>query len=287
MLGRHQLQRTDVRLGRLLRRVQAGAVAGALLLAAAFAPAAHAAATPGTSSAMQGPRPLAASSADALSLQASQTVTGDYVAAGTGLRNRGYGTITISGIPTGATVKAAYLVWDILDNSQEPSLANGNFNGAPIQGTFTGSGASPCWPASNNFSFFADVTSLVTGNGAYSLTGFASGATDGSDPWSSGSPAPEAEGASLVVVYTENAAPTETVQLYTGAQETGVNGPLSATLSGFTVSSPVGAQSTFIVADGQGAGSDASFNSTDLNHTFLGADPISPPPLSQGNLWDT
>jgi hypothetical protein len=220
-------------------------------------------------------------------MQSSQTVTGGYVAAGTGLRNRGYGTITISGIPAGASVKAAYLVWDILDNSQESSLANGVFNGAAIQGTFIGSGGSPCWPPSNNFAYFADVTSLVTGNGAYSLTGFASGATDASDPWNAGSPPPEAEGASLVVIYSKTGGQSETVQLYTGVQETGGTGPLSATLSGFNVGSTAGAQSTFIVADGQGAGSDAAFNGNDLNHNFLGADPIAPPPLSFGNLWDT
>ncbi|GAI04799.1 unnamed protein product, partial [marine sediment metagenome] len=44
------------------------------------------------------------------------TLPGGYVATGVGMRNRGYGDITISGIPSGSTIEKAYLYWDILDN---------------------------------------------------------------------------------------------------------------------------------------------------------------------------
>ena len=56
-------------------------------------------------------------------------VNGGYVAAGVGLRNRGAGTITISGIPSGAVVQAAYLYWSVLGGAAEPAT----FRSADLQ----------------------------------------------------------------------------------------------------------------------------------------------------------
>lgn len=222
-----------------------------------------------------------------LSLIASQSIHGGYVSAGVGLRNLGFGSITVGGIPVGSSVVAAYLVWDILDNSDESSLAEGQLDGTPIVGSPMGSGASPCWPTNANYSFYADVTSLVGGNGSYTLSGFASGGTDGSDPWSFGSPAPEAEGASLVVFYENPSSPETVLQLYGGADETQSGNLLTADLSGFTVSGTPAASTTYIVADGQGAGSEALFDESPLaGSEFLGAAPQAAPTYTFGNLWD-
>jgi glucosylceramidase len=230
---------------------------------------------------------IADSPVSAVSLSSSQTVNGGYVAAGVGLRNLGYGTVSIAGIPAGSSVAAAYLIWDILDNSQEPSLATGAFDGNAISGQSTGVGATPCWPAAANFGYIANVTPFVTGNGQYQLSGFASGEADGGDPWLVGTPVPEAEGASLIVVYTNSADPATTVQVYTGAQETPPDA--SATLSGFTVSAAAAASTTFIVADGQNAGSHyGDFDGQTVTTAFSGAAPIAGGiPYSQGDLWDT
>src|SRR5690242_19592431 len=43
-------------------------------------------------------------------------IYGGYVAAGVAMRNKGYGTITISGIPRGSKVVRAFLYWDILNS---------------------------------------------------------------------------------------------------------------------------------------------------------------------------
>ena len=109
-------------------------------------------------------------------------VHGGYVAAGVGLRNRGAGTIVLSGIPAGATVS--------------PRTCSGRFSVARRTRQFQdGSsraahhrrdrlGWRPCWNGvTNGYAYRADVTPLVTGNGNYALSGFASGVTNGADPF--------------------------------------------------------------------------------------------------------
>ena len=99
----------------------------------------------------------------------------------------------------------------------------------------------------------------MTGNGSYKLTGFATGQSDGADPWTSGSAAPLDEGASLVVVYELSSMPAVTVQVAEGATET-PNSAASATLDGFTAGAKASAITTYIVADGQLPGNTASFD---------------------------
>jgi hypothetical protein len=59
---------------------------------------------------------------------------------------------------------AAFLLWDVLDNSDR---ANGT-RGQSFVGTMIGTGSAPCWPASNKYAFYAGVTELVSaGNGSW------------------------------------------------------------------------------------------------------------------------
>jgi hypothetical protein len=229
-----------------------------------------------------------ADAAGALSTVSSVTVHGGYTAGGIGMRNLGYGTISITGVPPGAAIQSATLLWDILANQADATFAQGTVNGNSVTGTEWASGASPCWPVSSNFSYEANVTSLVTGNGSYHLAGFATGQSDGADPWNTGSTPPLLEGASLVVVYTLPSLPETTIQIAEGATETDSGNTASATLSGFTASAPPSATTTYIVADGQEVGNTASFDSTTLPAVgFPGADPQAVPNYSLGNLWDT
>jgi hypothetical protein len=229
-----------------------------------------------------------AAATGSLSTVLSESLHGGYTAAGIGMRNLGYGTISITGIPAGATVKSATLLWDILADSAGPSFTQGTLNGQAFTGTQWASGASPCWPTDANFSYEADVTSLVTGNGSYKLAGFATGQSDGADPWTSGSIAPLDEGASLVVVYQLASMPEVNVQIGEGATETAGGDTASATLDGFTVGANASATTTYIVADGQESGNTASFDGTTLaGVSFPGNDPQAVPHYSQGNLWDT
>lgn len=223
-----------------------------------------------------------------LSTVLSTTVNGGYTAAGIGMRNLGYGTISITGVPSGATVKSATLIWDVLASGADPALAQGAINGTAITGTAWATGASPCWPVGNNFSYEADVTSLVTGNGSYNLSGFASGQSDGADPWNVGSTPPLLEGATLIVIYQSASMPSVTVQIAEGATETDSGNSATATMSGFTVGQSPTASTTYIVADGQESGNTAAFDGTTLaGVSFPGAAPQAAPNYSMGNLWDT
>ncbi len=234
-----------------------------------------------------GPEHDYSSATGALTTVDTEIVHGGYTAAGIGMRNLGSGTISIDGVPAGAKVKSATLLWDVLADASDPSFAQGTFNGEPIAGNLWASGASPCWPVAANWSYEADVTSLVTGNGSYSLADFASGDTNGQDPWNVGSDAPLLEGASLVVIYQKASMPHVVVQIAEGASETGGD-EVDATLSGFSVDSQATAQTTYIVADGQESGNTGAFNGTILPGVgFPGADPQAVPNYSQGNLWDT
>ncbi len=228
----------------------------------------------------------------ALRLRYSKVLHGGYVSAGVGLRDLGHGRIVISQIPSGSTVVAAFLLWDVLDNSDRAADARGQLNGTPFVGTMIGTGSAPCWSASYNYAFYADVTKLVAkGNGGYTLTGMPSSLTNGDDPWNLNGTVPFAEGASLVVVYANASRPLTYVGLSVGGAETPNDAStLTASFAGFTAASPTaGDKTTFIVADGQSAADGpATFNGTGLvPGDFQGLDPQAVPPYSNGDLWDT
>lgn len=211
-----------------------------------------------------------------LSLTPSFNVTlpGDYVANGVGLRGQTAGSITISGIPAGATVVRAFLYWGFLDNGLDSTLSQLSVNGAPVSGSLIGSGPDTCWGDSNSFTFRSEVTPLVTGNGTYNLTGVASGG------------AILAEGASLVVIYQLPGAPVKTVQIDDGnlSMPYGTSSGV-ASFGGFTATAPVVATTTFMVGDGQ----EPSFGPTPTSFTGS-AGTLNFPNLFaslEGNYWDT
>ena len=84
-----------------------------------------------------------AAATGSLSTVLSESVHGGYTAAGIGMRNLGYGAISITGIPAGAKVKSATLLWDILADSAGSSFAQGTLNGKAFTGTQWASGAAP------------------------------------------------------------------------------------------------------------------------------------------------
>jgi Protein of unknown function (DUF3344) len=256
-----------------------GAVAGAPVAAANAGASARHAAAPGDD------KP------NTLTPVYSTLLHGGYVSAGVGLRNLGHGTITITGIPAHATVAAAYLLWDILGNGTTPSFAQGTFHGHAIQGTQWASGGQPCWyPAADaNYSYEADVTSLVKGNGDYGLSGFVSGKRNGADPFTTTAVAPLIDGASLVVVYQLASMPQVAVQIDEGAIEfdTYSNGPTQGTMTGFNAGQHPSVTTTYIVGDGTGPGNIGSVNGTTVpGISFDGSAPQAVANYSQGNLWD-
>lgn len=223
-------------------------------------------------------------------------VRGGYVAAGVGMRNRGFGSIRIAGIPSGATVVRSYLYWTILNPTQTIAMPRGTVNGTNISGTLVGSGVDPCWGAGSGWSYRADVTTLVRGNGTHNLANFASGQRDAANP-DTASALPMAEGASLVVVYqklataTSRAYPLTRVQLYHGYQEEQGSGSTLLASWGFGATSPVPeVRTTFIGGDGQSSFTEpmSTFNGVGIPAAdWDGTDPQAGARYPSGNLWDT
>jgi hypothetical protein len=114
----------------------------------------------------------------------------DFVSAGAdGMRGNGTGTINLAGVS--GTVTEAYLFWHGPNNNADNlNNANVNFNGTDVTGTFLGVSNDNCWGFANSLAYRANVTSLITGNGAYTLSNFLKGGSD-------------VNGASLIVFFND------------------------------------------------------------------------------------
>jgi MYXO-CTERM domain-containing protein len=164
----------------------------------------------------------------------------DWVTAGVGgLRGNGEGDIEIAGVS--GTVGRVYLYWHGPTNSPDPdSNASIMFNGTPIVGTNIGTSQDNNWGQLNSQAYRADVTSLVSGNGTYSLTGLS---PDNSN------------GASLFVFYDDGiSANDRDVVMFDGNDSNIVNpfdpGGWDVTLNGINYTSGT-ALMTLTVSDGQ------------------------------------
>lgn len=235
---------------------------------------------------------VAQSGSGSLGLFKTITQNGGYVAKGAGLRNTGYTFIPLDGIPKGAAVTHAYLYWSVLGVSEGRNFKRGNFNGNAITGTKIGTLASDmAWSGvSHTYCYRASIPAAwITGNKPYTLTGFATGTWKAEDPWVT-QPAPLAEGATLVVIYSKASYPLTTIKIYDGAVALLSGGSYTATINGFTATNPVGPASvTFFGGDGQNnaTGETTTFNDNTLaDVTWDGADPKFGP-VTYGSLWDT
>jgi len=123
------------------------------------------------------------------------------------MRDVGTGMLSVSGLS--GTVTGAYLFWHGPTNSLDPAAnAAVNFNGNAITGTNIGFSQDNFWGYTNSQAYRADVTSLITGNGTYSLRDFIKGPN--------GTVA-NINGASLIVFFDDgNAANNHDVVLFDG-----------------------------------------------------------------------
>ncbi len=200
-----------------------------------------------------------------------QTLFGDVTSAGVGLRGKGQGTINLSGIPANGRVQRAYLYWATLGSSSD-QFTSPHLNGNTVSGQRIGTSGDTCWGVAANYVYGAVVTSLVGGNGDYTISGLPSNLTTGND----------SQGASLVVVYS---APGlfRTVIIHDGAVTLDlVTNAYTDTFGPFTANQPnARVHITYIVGDGQPQWNNGSISfegSTLANGVFSGAD---------GESWDT
>jgi len=229
----------------------------------------------------------------------------EYVAAGMGLRDTGYGSINLR-LPLSTTLVKALLFWDVLDATAAAAGTHSAnlivLDGVRVSGTKIASGASPCWGPTGevNVAYYADVTTII-GNSATgtewlgnTISGAASGLTNGEDPWTTTFTNPAMEGASLVFIYSvPGVTPTTNVNIYGSAVEySGGSVSFSAT---FPAHAATNAFVTPIIADGQKQGISQIPGQAFMmgvitlqNVTLNGADP-SMQSLAQrkGSLWDS
>ena len=218
----------------------------------------------------------------------------NYVTAATTLRtqaNAGAGTtnscqwvgtngttnVTVSGIPAGATVVAAYLFW----GGSGPADNTVTFSGVPV--TADRGDTTAYQNGADRLDFFAaveDVTSRVTGNGTFSLTGLTISAGNTSAYCESQA---VLGGWGMMVVYRENGAIPRRIQLRDGILALR-NGTQTITLNGFTGAATSSVRLTYLVYEGdpdQGDnnsperiswnGGQISTGSNVFNSTVLGA----------------
>ncbi len=215
-------------------------------------------------------------------------VTGGATAAGTGLRHRDNGEIVIRGVPNGAEVTRAVLVWALLYQSTVPS-SDITFEGQLITPDLTQTISSNlCWGDSNTIGFAADVTGLVSGNGTYEITNPVNAIIrEDDDPTPS---FPLTDGASLIVFYGGPGFDAQVLSDFSYSAESANIGQNVRMLGGIN---SVGGQTTLIIAgpDGQNNFGERVevIGSTPLlfDNTWNGSDPQAGPDFPIGNLWDT
>jgi gliding motility-associated-like protein len=103
---------------------------------------------------------------------------------------------TISGIPANAVIEKAFLYADASGTAAAQVVTvQGPLQSQVYNMTIIGSGPDKCWNRPGSYSYRADVTSVVTGNGTYNISGFSTiNPTD-------------IDGATLLVIYAD---PTQT-----------------------------------------------------------------------------
>ncbi|MFI5150662.1 MAG: hypothetical protein ACHQRM_13065, partial [Bacteroidia bacterium] len=184
-------------------------------------------------------------------------------------------TISISGIPACAIITKAFLYVDESGNGpaitatlQNPASASANY---PM--TIIGQDADKCWGSlgyTGTYSYRADVTASISGNGNYLVSGLPVVPAPGPN---------DVDGATLIIIYQDNAATyTGTMLIADGAHvSTGSN--LSDNITGFTTCAATSSASTFlIIADMQRIGDmNVSFNSATPNFTY---------PAASQSWWD-
>ena len=204
-----------------------------------------------------------------------------------GMRGNGVGSIAVSGVS--GPVTKALLYWNGPTNSTDPAAnAAVNFAGTSITGTNIGFASSNCWSFLNSQSYRADVTSLVTGNGPYSLSNFVK------------LPDVEVNGAALIVFYNDGSTANDRNVVMFNGNDSNVT-PSSApdgwdeTITGVPYPGSGSASLDLVVSDGQTFGDDALvLNGGPFvpaggifqgNSTPTGPGPP-PPDDVNGDLWD-
>jgi hypothetical protein len=184
--------------------------------------------------------------------------------------------IVISGIPTCATIVKAFLYSDasgsgiaITATLKNPAGTSANFPMAII-----GNDIEKCWAGlgyTGTYSYRADVTTAVTGNGTYQISGLPT-----SSAMASTTNPNDVDGATLIIIYTDPSASYTGNFVIADGAHVGTGFSIDDQISGFKACGASSTASAFILlADLQGLGSTSiGFNvnsSIITNYTFAAA----------------
>ena len=204
---------------------------------------------------------LLAGNALATPISQSRTVQNvDWCSVGVGgIGDVGTGTLDLNCVS--GTVTAAYLVWHGINNSGTDAVydnATIDFDGNSVTGVSLGDASTNCWGAGSSRGYEANVTSFVSGNGSYPISGLA--AATGHD----------ANGASLIVVFNDgDSLNNRDLVFFTGNDSNYIEGfpgeddGWNAALAGINYGGGAAGMQVH-VADGQSAG-DGTLNLTTVN----------------------
>jgi gliding motility-associated-like protein len=108
-------------------------------------------------------------------------------------------TMTVAGIPAGAIIDKAFLWCDASGTGAAITAAITNPASTTLNFPMTLIGSQPdkCWGYAGTFSYRADVTSVIAGNGNYIFSGFPVGAGD------------DVDGIAMTIIYYDPTSPTK------------------------------------------------------------------------------
>lgn len=153
--------------------------------------------------------------------------------------------IVVTGIPAGAIIQAAFLY-----AGGSGATGSGNFNATIVNPsavsqvfamTQIGNHTDKCWGYGGTWTSRANVTSIITGNGTYTLSGC---------PVMPQTPSKDTDGATLFIVYIDPALNiTGSIVIADGCQ-VGVGGTINSLITGFNVcGNPTTTQNFMVVGD--------------------------------------
>lgn len=193
----------------------------------------------------------------------STVVNGDFAVTGTGTRSSSNGipdpfTLDVTNVPAGATVVKAFASWSFLTNDLGSAHnLNIEIDANPVAGSLIGFGDPDlCWGLTYGASYIADVSSIVTGNGSYRISGATDNLADGT----------LGEGLTLLLIY-DDGSTAKVVDVYAGYSSNQSNDGSPAT-GAWDLSAPyAGGPAHFFVnaLDGQDAETDFLINGLDAS----------------------
>lgn len=240
--------------------------------------------------------PRARAAEDGFAPLFSSTLNGDFVVAGNSTRLFGAPipqtdpfNVTLSGIPAGSSIVAAFANWTYLtDLPGDPGEATITINGNPVIGSVSAALPDLGWGKAASASYTADVTGWVTGNGLFTIGSAVDDVVAGSF----------GEGFSLLAVYSNAASPLNQVNVYSGFTSNTSNPPEglvpSSAVYDFTLGPYMGGPAHFFInaVDGQVGPDQFSINGINAGGVLAGTSSAANAwngllgPAASGNLYD-